>query len=105
MRSPSPRAQDQCPSWCVVDHLDEVGSAVLHHVARGRVVPVLCFLGCAPETGEEQVESQELVIVRHRYGAGRPTWIYLGDGSQQYLELSEESLRLLVGVLASCAGE
>lgn len=84
---------DACPSWCVADHDDAPASAA--HVGRGRPVPVLqrqprWDAGFDAALGE-------VVVVRGQDEHG--SWVYVGDGATQWLEMSVESWRRVIDVV------
>ena len=46
----------------------------------------------------------DLLIELSRIGDEPTTWVYVGDGTDQRLEISRESVARLVAVLSSAAG-
>lgn len=87
-----------CPSWCVADHsgLDQSGQ----HVGASRSVVVAQRL---PRTeGGFDTEIVEMAVVRAQSPAG--SWLYVGDGVGQWLELSAESWQRVVGAVSEELG-
>lgn len=78
-----------CPAWCVSLHDD---SDQWHRDAGAQFAVIALDVSSRPS-------PLELLMLLHQ-GADDPTaWIYLGDGTEQRLELSLESLvRVLAGV-------
>ena len=81
-----------CPTWCVADHAAEDESRARHRSVT-LDLPVV-----APDRG------MGLMIELYRFGAEPTTWVYIGDGTDQRLELSRESVARLVEVLSSAEG-
>jgi hypothetical protein len=81
-----------CPPWCVADHAVD-DDFVARHRSRIHDLAVI-----APDRGFD------LMIEFSRLGDEPSTWVYLGDGTDQRLELSLESVRRLVDELRSAAG-
>lgn len=49
-------------------------------------------------------EATEVAIEMHRTHGESTTWVYVGDGFDQYLELSLESVRSLMAALGRVVG-
>lgn len=86
------RDLSNCPTWCVADHAAEDESRVRHRSATIDVAVV------APD------RAMELMIELYRLDAEPTTWVYIGDGTDQRLELSRESVARLAAVLMRSAG-
>lgn len=82
----------ECPDWCVVDHAE--GNAE-PHTSEGREVSVDRLTAIPGERSRAQ--SAPMVVTMRRDGEGE--WIYVGDGTDQHLELSVESWRRVIGAL------
>ena len=86
-------AHGACPSWCVADHRrEQEGGAVRH---RGPTVA----LGVLLRHPEHGAVPAELLIEVHRSEGDATTWLYLGDGTDQRLEVTLESAGLLAAAL------
>ncbi len=71
---------EPCPSWCVVTHQEGDPVADRLHEDGGRTVPVRVW----DPTGAEVREFH--VSIHRRDGTSR-TWIYIGDGWEQRVEI------------------
>lgn len=87
-----------CPPWCVASHAEEDEPHGRRHRTRARVIPVV--LPAAGGPGHEVAESGEMVLEAHRRIGGQETWVYLGDGAGQRLEVSAESAARVAAGLA-----
>jgi hypothetical protein len=83
------RDPSNCPTWCVADHAVEDESRARH---RSEIIDVPVV---APD------RAIDLMVELYRYGAEPTTWVYIGDGTDQRLELSRESVARLAAVLRS----
>ena len=92
-------AQGACPPWCVADHRGELEGGAVRH--RGPTVA----LGVLLRHPEHGAVPAELLIEVHRSEGDATTWLYLGDGTDQRLELSIESTALLAQALAAITPE
>ena len=92
-------AQGACPPWCVADHRGELEGGVVRH--RGPTVS----LGVLLRHPDGRPQSAELMIEVHRSEGEQTTWVYVGDGTDQRLELSIESTALLAQALAAITPE
>lgn len=89
-----------CPPWCVADHFAEDEPGQRRHRSRARTVAATQ----AP-TKRGGVRVGEFVVEVFRDDPAPTVWVYVGDGVDQYLELSLESTRrLVVGVTRSIRG-
>lgn len=69
-----------CPPWCVAVHDVEDEGALSRH--RSHIVDVAAVQPAGATT---------LLLEVHRTEGEPTTWVYVGDGERQYLELSIES--------------
>jgi hypothetical protein len=100
MTNPRPSWQrDECPAWCAVDHREDDHPDDRSHRTDTPAVPVIARArrfddGLVFETGAMEFEV----------GVSRPdgevdTWIYVGAGPGQQLEVSRESAKRLLRAL------
>lgn len=82
-----------CPGWCVARHEDEDENGMMRH--RSAVLE----LGVIERSESSAGEATDLVVELYRLEGESTTWVYIGDGFDQYLELSLESVLRLVTVL------
>jgi len=83
--------REGCPEWCVADHDEEDEGERVRH--RSVVTEVSVIERNVASAGDTTV----LVIEMYRFDGESTTWVYVGDGFDQYLEVSLESIaRLLV---------
>ena len=87
--------REGCPDWCVADHNDEDEAGETRH--RSAVTEVSVIERNVASAGEVTV----IVIEMYRFDHETTTWVYAGDGFDQYLEISLESLRRLIAELAT----
>jgi len=87
------RSEYGCPEWCVAQHQVEDEGGVRRH--RSAAVS----LGVIERNVASAGEATEVAIEMHRTEGESTTWVYVGDGFDQYLELSLESVRRLVAAL------
>lgn len=86
--------EDDCPAWCTREHRDDDHPEDRRHLGESRAVPVIAQHRELRESGlVEVVEAIELEIGLSRRDGETTTWVYLGDGRRQHLELSMESAR------------
>jgi hypothetical protein len=92
---------EPCPPWCVVLHEQCDHERDRRHVSSSLVVPVVELRGIGePDPPEEdQSVGEELALCLHRRVGSADTWLYVGDGSRQALELSPESWSRVVPAL------
>ena len=83
-----------CPEWCVARHEAEDENGVMRHRS------VVLELGVIERTESSRGEATDLVIEMYRLEGESATWVYVGDGFDQYLELSLESVARLAAALA-----
>lgn len=91
--TPPPWLAEACPPWCVVMHEQRDHVRDRRHVSASLTVPVTELRGIGdPTTPEEdQALAEELALCLHRRVGSRDTWLYVGDGRHQGLELSTDS--------------
>lgn len=107
-----PRWQvEECPPWCVVLHGPHDDEGERRHVSASLAVPArqLRTSGAAgpplfgepdPDDGHgERTATTDLAVCLHRLDGGPTTWVYVGDGAEQSLELTVDSWRRLVPAL------
>jgi hypothetical protein len=92
------RSDYGCPEWCVAQHEVEDEGGVRRH--RSAAVS----LGVIEKNLASAGEATEVAIEMHRTEGESTTWVYVGDGFDQYLEVSLESVRRLVATLARVVG-
>lgn len=92
-------AQSACPSWCVADHRGELEGGAVRH--RGSTAA----LGVLLRHPDGTPLSAELLIEVHRSEGEQVTWVYIGDGTDQRLELSIENTAVLAQALAALTPE
>ncbi|GIG25284.1 DUF6907 domain-containing protein [Cellulomonas denverensis] len=92
-QTPPPWLTETCPPWCVVLHEVADHERDRRHVSASLSVPVLALRGVGeplpPE--EDEVTGEDLALVLHRRVGDDETWLYVGDGRNQGLELSVAS--------------
>ncbi|WP_282946337.1 DUF6907 domain-containing protein [Cellulomonas endometrii] len=105
--------REHCPPWCVVLHGQDDHERDRKHVSASLSVPVhqlLAEVGPAvspfaePEVtevpgGVERTAQVDLAVALHRRDGAATTWLYVGDGAEQSLELTVESWARLVPAL------
>lgn len=94
---------EECPRWCAVQHELQDHPSDRRHESAAVVVPVVELSGGEPPPagpGDVAVAA-ELVVVLHRRVGASQTWVYVGDGVDQRLELTAESCVRLVGALGA----
>lgn len=79
-----------CPRWCVAVHASEDESAISRH--RSAIVDVAALQPAGATT---------LMLELHRTEGELTTWVYIGDGERQFLELSVESALRVAAALES----
>jgi len=87
------RVAIECPEWCVARHEVEDENGVMRHRS------VVLELGVIERTESSTGEATDLVIEMYRLEGESATWVYVGDGFDQYLELSLESVVRLAEAL------
>lgn len=80
---------EPCPAWCVVLHADDDHPADRSHQSASLAVPVtqLRGIGEHPPPPGDAVDTLDLAVVLHRRVGAAQTWLYVGDGQHQGLEL------------------
>ncbi|GHS88885.1 hypothetical protein AGMMS50218_13790 [Actinomycetota bacterium] len=97
--------RDECPAWCVVVHADDDHPHDHKHVSASRAVPVVALAGSTDGggAGRDRDVADEMVVCLQRRDGGPDTWLYVGDGHDQRVEVTVESwLRLLLTVERMC---
>ena len=92
------RSDYGCPEWCVAQHEVEDEGGVRRH--RSAAVS----LGVIEKNLASGGEATEVAIEMHRTEGETTTWVYVGDGFDQYLEISLESVRRLMATLGRVVG-
>jgi hypothetical protein len=107
---------DPCPDWCVVLHAQDDDVRDRSHVSTSMSVAARQLLsgpGAAvspfaerepagrPGTPEalDRTAAADLAVCLHRRDGARTTWVYVGDGAVQHLEMSAESWHRLMPAL------
>ncbi len=96
--------QDDCPSWCAVAHHEDDHPDDRKHVSVTRTVPVVELAVDGP-TGRDVPRATELVVLAQRRDGAVDTWLYVGDGREQLLQVTPGSWRRLVGSILEHLGE
>lgn len=91
-----------CPRWCTGDH-GEGHDHDRKHMSAAVVLPVVQLVRGEP--GRDLPRASEVAVVVHRRERSEQTWLYVGDGTDQQLELTPESWRRLVARLGEVLGE
>lgn len=98
---------NDCPSWCAVVHQDEDAADDRKHVSEARAVSVVELVGTEPRDAEVRVDATsatEMVVCLQRRDGASTTWVYVGDGFDQGIEMSVESWeRVVAHVLEALA--
>lgn len=93
------RVNPACPPWCAIPHDHEVDGG--EHQSAGVEVPALLSpLGSSAGIASSPYSS-DLVVVLRQAQEGGITWVYVGDGQQQGIELSIGSAVNLIRSLQS----
>ena len=94
-------AQRGCPGWCVADHQAEDDPGEVRHRSAIVTVPVVSRTRAGPV-------AIDLMLEIFRSDRDATVWLYLGDGTDQRLEVALESAGRLVealeAALSSAAG-
>ncbi len=107
---------EACPAWCVVLHGPDDPVRDREHVSASLAVPARQLLqgpravpspfaepdAPPPGTGAEGADrtaTTDLAVALHRRDGGPVTWLYVGDGAEQVLDLTVESWSRLVPAL------
>jgi len=107
---------EPCPDWCVVLHAQDDDVRDRAHVSSSMSVASRQLLGgpgaavspfaerepdAAPGSPDalDRTAAAELAVCVHRRDGARTTWVYVGDGAVQHLELSAESWHRLMPAL------
>lgn len=110
MAAGMPRRQwqvEDCPSWCVVDHGEEDFPDDRKHVSEAHGIAVVELVGTersAVENRSEVTRSTEMVVCLQRRDGAPTTWLYVGDGFDQSIEVSVESWQRLVAQVVATLG-
>jgi hypothetical protein len=65
-----------------------------------QVVAVAVVQLAGGEPGRDVPKATEVAVVVHRREKGEQTWLYVGDGTDQCLELTPESWQRVVAALS-----
>lgn len=104
---------EECPAWCVVLHTTDDHESDRRHVSASLSVPVRELRpadAAPPVVGEpdlsgpddgpgDRTVATELAVCLQRRDGGPTTWVYVGDGTHQALELSADSWHRLLPAL------
>jgi len=85
-------ARQACPRWCVADHTAEDECGDIRHRGATTTVPVVARARAGPV-------STELLLELSSDDRDATAWLYLGDGTDQRLEVTLESAGLLAAAL------
>lgn len=99
--------RDECPPWCAVRHGHDDHPDDWAHVSAQVAVPVVARVGTVSGEGESHdlVDARELAgVLRQRDGAP-DVWLYVGDGAEQWLELTVESWARVLPFAAERLGQ
>lgn len=101
MTPPPPWLTEICPPWCVVMHEREDHPRDRQHMSAALSVPVTKLRGVGehPPPEGDHVVAEDMAVVLHRRVGSDATWLYVGDGRHQGLELSVGSWERLVPAL------
>lgn len=107
---------EPCPRWCVVLHAQDDDVRDRSHVSASLSVPTRQLLGtpgsavspfAEPEPGAapgspealDRTATADLAVCVHRRDGSPTTWVYVGDGAVQHLELTADSWHRLMPAL------
>lgn len=104
---------EACPPWCVVLHAEDDLEGDRRHMSASLSVPARELRPASaeptpvdgtalpdPDDGpDDRVVATELAVCLQRRDGAPTTWIYVGDGTHQALELSTGSWRRLLPAL------
>lgn len=102
--------REPCPPWCVVEHAEDDHPDDRRHVSAGIEVPVMALVGVleGADGHRDRVEARRLVVCAQRRDGEPDTWLYVGDGTDQMVEVDVAGWTRLVSavrqVLASVTG-
>ena len=93
---------DDCPPWCVAVHAPDDHPHDRKHVSRDVAVPVttLDATGDLASAARDVVRGAELVVTLHRRVGSAETWVYLGDGFEQRVEVRLADMHRVVEAFA-----
>lgn len=97
---------DDCPRWCVVSHAADDHPHDRRHVSVQHPVAVTALANAPVGSGavRDAWSSEDFVICLQRRDGAARTSVYIGDGTDQRIELELASMRELfeqVGALIS----
>lgn len=96
---------EECPAWCVAAHAEDDHPHDRHHLGTPLALAGTALRtgatgsGRGSEPGADRAEGVELVLQLHRRVGAAETWLYVGDGFEQRLELTAESAERLLPLL------
>lgn len=104
---------EACPAWCVVLHAEDDFESDRRHMSASLSVPareLRAASAAPPGVGEadlpgpddgagDRTVSTELAVCLQRRDGAPTTWVYVGDGTHQALELSADSWHRLLPAL------
>lgn len=108
---------EECPSWCVVLHAEDDLAGDRRHMSASLSVPARELRAPSAEPSAEppavdgtalpdpddgpgdRVVATELAVCLQRRDGAPTTWVYVGDGTHQALELSTGSWHRLLPAL------
>lgn len=81
--------QDECPSWCVVDHRESDHPHDRKHVSASCEIPaqLLDERPSESSTHRDSWVAGALSVVMHKRDGQAPIAIYVGDGTDQRIEV------------------
>lgn len=118
---------EPCPPWCIAEHQLQDHDADRSHISDSVMVPAITLLGrrtqprasvrqaehrppvLVPDAvltlpSGDQVSGLPLCVVLHRPVGSHITWVYIGDGGPDGLEVSGETAWLLIEAVGSVLG-
>ena len=80
---------DDCPPWCVAVHEEDDHPHDRKHLGPELTVPATTLAAHASPDGVHRDErsASELVLSLHRRDGSHDTWVYVGDGFEQRVEV------------------
>ena len=100
MMNPRPSWQlDDCPAWCAVDHSEEDHPDDRSHRTDAPSVPVIARTRRFDDGLAFETEAMDFEVGMSRRDGDADTWIYVGAGGEQQIEVSRESARRLLRAL------
>jgi hypothetical protein len=90
---------DDCPAWCVVDHREDDHPDDRVHRTDAPSVPVIARSRRFDPDLTFEVDAADFEVGVSRRDGDVETWIYVGGGSGQQIEITRESAARLVRAL------